>query len=180
MLVVNPTCELLNHSFPSHRFQLSSNCPLTMSLLKFAERIGGTIDQEFLSNCIIDKKSASFIKQLKPVPAFSDYFQRQTLPLDTQHVYIDPELGYSTRSHHIGHPSEFLTFGSQTFEQLGAAKYSSNYLPTRKQNKRYNKRSSIRLPPPPEKPDLIIELPSVKIPINMEAYFQDEKFKFSL
>ncbi|CAF0727085.1 unnamed protein product [Didymodactylos carnosus] len=166
------------YNFQSPPFQLNSNCPLTMSLLTFASRIGGIIDQTFLSKCTIDKKVESFIKNLKPVPASNDYLSYQPEPFYNAHVYIDPDLGHSATYGFVSHPDEFVTFGSQTLEQLGATNYRD--LSARKQNYDHRKSSSIRLPPPVQKPDLIIELPAVKIPINMEAHFQDEKFNFSL
>ena len=73
---------------PADPYVLSSSCPCSCSLVKFALRLGGSLDPQFLLRCqITDKKFEAMLGELKPVPLnyepfSSNYDYQEELFLD--------------------------------------------------------------------------------------------------
>lgn len=88
-----------------HPIILSSQCPDSRSLIQFANRIGGSLDPQFLNQCqFIDQNLQKSIKQLKQIP-----IQYEIQPKNyhfEQEIFLDLD---------IAHKRQF--FNSKDFQQ---------------------------------------------------------------
>lgn len=93
--------------YPADPYVLSSSCPCSCSLVKFAQRVGGSLDPDFLLRCqITDKKFAKMLGELKPVPLNYEPF---TSNYDYQEeLFLDMAL--LDKPKHFAQPWQFEQF----------------------------------------------------------------------
>ena len=78
------------------RLILSSSCPYSCSLIAFANRLGGTLDPQFLIQCeIIDQKLKKSIDQLKSIP-LTYYFPSSTYDYQEE-LFLDMDIPFKQK-----------------------------------------------------------------------------------
>lgn len=89
-------------------FFMSSICPYSCALVRFALRLGGTIDPEFLLQCQIqDKKFQTAVAALKPVPLI---FEGPSAYVDYQQdIFLDMNISNGNQFYD---PVEFKEYNS--------------------------------------------------------------------